>query len=352
MRAIVMDGPVGTLESVRSQDREAPRPGPGQVLVRMRLSPVNPSDLNYVHGAYAHYLEDLAWNGAGPRSFDPEGKRVHPTPPFVLGGEGLGIVEASGGGLVARRLVGKRIALTGSPTGLWQEHVVVDAKRAIVLPEEIPDEQGAMFFVNPLTAVALVEHVLALPRGSFLLQTAAGSSLAAIVREIARDRGITTIDVVRRPEAAAELRKRGVVHAISTAETDVLAEVRALTRGHGVDGALDCVGGESAAMALRSLARYGKLVVFGTLGKVPMPFEPRALMMRGATITGFFLPHWIDARSPLVLLRALGRVKALLASGRVRTKVRETFSMEEFRPALESASRGGEGKVMLRIGAP
>lgn len=349
MRAIVMSGPVGSLDSVILEEREDPRPKPGQVRVRMLRSPVNPSDLNYVHGAYAQFLADLPWNAHEPLAFDPDRKRIHPVRPFVLGGEGLGVVDSSGGGLLGRRLVGQRVAVSGSPTGLWQDRVVVDAKRAIPLPEAISDEQGAMFFVNPLTAVAMVEHVLALPKGTYLLQTAAGSSLAAIVRVLARSRGITTIDLVRRPEAAEELRRLGVRYALHT-EGDVLAEIRSITRGRGVDGALDCVGGETAALCVRALGRYGKLVVFGTLGRAAVPLESRALMMRGGTLQGFFLPHWLDAQHPLVLLRAIRRVRSLLASGEVHTEVRSLHELADFRAALESASHGGHGKAMLRLG--
>ncbi len=343
-----MKGPFGSLDSVVLEERDRPRPGPGEVLVRMALSPINPSDLNYVHGAYAHYLEDLPWNAARPLRFDPQGKRVHPTQPFVLGGEGLGTVVESGGGLLARRLVGKRVAVAGGPTGLWQEYAVVDAKRAVALPDEVSDEQGAMFFVNPLTAVAMVEHVLAASPGDFLLQTAAGSALAAIVREVARDRGVTTIDLVRRPDAREELTRAGVPHALCT-EDDVLAEVRRITGGRGVAGALDCVGGETGALAMRALGRYGKLVVFGTLSKQPTPFEPRALMMRGGAIQGFFLPHWLDRQNPLTLLRTLSRVKSLLAAGRVRTPTRARFPLADFRQALHAASDSQPGKILLHL---
>lgn len=350
MRAIVMHGPYGSLDSVRLEGGARPRPGPGQVLVRMRYSPVNPSDLNYVHGTYAAFLGDLAWNGGRPLRFDPAGVRVHPEQPFIMGGEGMGVVEESGGGLLARRLVGKRVAVAGAPVGLWQSYAVVDARRAVPLPREVSDEQGAMFFVNPLTAVAMFEHVLALRRGQFLLQTAAGSALAGIVRALARARGVVTIDLVRRPEAAEALRKGGVPHALCVGD-DVLGEVRRITGGRGVDGALDCIGGDHAALAMRMLGRYGRLVLFGTLGREPMPLEARALMMRAGAIEGFFLPHWLDAQGPLVLLRALGRVKGLLASGAVQTKVRATYGLDDFRAALEAAAGGGEGKVMLRLDA-
>ncbi len=347
-RAVVMHGPFGTLDAVRLEERERPRPKRGEVLVRMRLSPVNPSDLNYVHGSYAEFLKDLAWNDGSPLRFDPKGLRVHPSQPFVMGGEGMGVVVESGGGLLARRLVGKRVAVAGSPTGVWQSYAVVNARRAVPLPSAVPDEQGAMFFVNPLTAVAMVENVLALPRGSFLLQTAAGSALAAIVRAIARERGIVTIDLVRRREAAEALRSSGVAHALCI-DDDVLAEVRRITAGRGVDGALDCIGGAYADLAMRALGRYGKLVLFGTLGNEPTPLEARALMMRAGLVQGFFLPHWLDAQNPFVLLRTLGRVKRLLASGAVSTKIRAAYRLDAYREALDAAAAGGDGKIMLRF---
>lgn len=350
MRAAILERADGDPSSVVVRDVPRPRPARGQVLVAMQAAPVNPSDLNYLDGAYAAYLADTSWNLVGrPLAFDPAGARLHPSPPFVLGGEGTGRVVEAGASLLARRLVGKRVALTGSPVGLYQEFAVVDAMRAVVLPESLDEGAAATLFVNPLTALALVEHVLRPKKGHHVLVTAAGGALAAMVRRLCEARGASTIDVVRSEAGRARLAQAGARH-VFVAGPDLPRRVAELTRGEGAMGAIDCVGGDTADLAMRCLGRYGTLVVYGTLGREPMPLESRALMMRGGRIVGFFLPHFLDRRNPLELLRLVRRARAMAEAGETRVTVRSTYAIEDVRAALADARAGGDGKVLLRLG--
>jgi NADPH:quinone reductase-like Zn-dependent oxidoreductase len=159
-------------------DTPIPQPGPGQARVRLLMSPVNPSDLNFLHGTYHQALQCIVWNqqqAEGSKVFyDPAQATACPQPPYSVGGEGVGMVDAAGSGFLARCLAGKRVAIAGGPpNGTWQEYTVVDAKKAVALPSAISSEQGAMFFVNPITAYVLVREVLRVPRGRWLLLTAA-----------------------------------------------------------------------------------------------------------------------------------------------------------------------------------
>ena len=75
-------------------------------------------------------------------------------------------MEESGGGLLGRRLVGRRVAVVGGPpNGTWQEQTLIDAKRAFPVPRSLSDAEACSFFVNPLTALIMVRHVLQVPRG-------------------------------------------------------------------------------------------------------------------------------------------------------------------------------------------
>src|SRR5260370_41826202 len=102
MKAVVFDKFGDPGEVLQIRDLPAPEPGPGQVRVRMLASPVNPSDLLYVRGQY----------GSQPRL------------PATPGFEGVGIVEAAGGGLLGRLRLGKRVAVLNGETVNWQEQVV------------------------------------------------------------------------------------------------------------------------------------------------------------------------------------------------------------------------------------
>ena len=146
-------------EDIRIEDVPIPEPGPGQVRVRMRMSPVNPSDLNFVRGTYHQALERIIWNqrrtdGDSRVYFDPGRSNACPEPPYALGGEGVGVVDACGDGFRARRLRGRRVAVaSGPPNGTWQEYTVVDAKRAVAMPDSTNEltNVSTMKMPNPST---------------------------------------------------------------------------------------------------------------------------------------------------------------------------------------------------------
>src|SRR2546429_1200172 len=131
MKAIVFDRFGDPAEVLQVRDLPMPELGPGQVRVRMLYSPINPSDLMVVRGEYGR-LPDL---------------------PATPGFEGVGVVDASGGGLLARLRLGRRVAVLNGTGGNWQEYVIVPAKQVVPVPYQLKDEQAATFFVNPASAL-------------------------------------------------------------------------------------------------------------------------------------------------------------------------------------------------------
>lgn len=345
-------------EDIEIVDIAKPEPGPGQVCVRMLLSPVNPSDLNFVHGTYHEALQRIIWNQEtrpdGQVFFDPGHNNPCPAPPYALGGEGMGTVESVGSGFFARRLAGKRVAIAAPPpNGAWKEYAVVNAVKAVALPDTIPDEQGAMFFVNPFTAYVMTREVLKVPRDQWLLVTAAGSALGKSVVRLGKLCGFKTLCVVRSDSNSDALRELGADAIVETDQQDLIQSVSDITSGQGVRYAIDCVGGELTANVVRCLGFGGRLLVYGTLANSPMTVPLRDLMMPGAEISGFLLPNWLATQSPLRLLGVLRTVKRLMGGGMFDTEVTETCELDQVSEAIAAATRPGRtGKVMLRISKP
>lgn len=344
-------------EDIRIVDVPVPVPGPGQVRVRMIASPVHPSDFHFVQGIYYRALQRVIWNHAGAAPdgrvyFDPRHRDECPVPPYSLGREGVGVVEASGGGFLARRLVGKRVLVGGGPpNGVWQEHVAIDVRRAIAVPKELPDDQAAMYLANPFSACVLVREILKVPRDSWLLVTAAGSALGKSVVRMGRRDGFRTICVVRSSANTAELMKLGADAVVETDRHDLIAEVARLTAGQGVGAALDCVGGKVARDVVRCLGVNGRLVLYGTMAESPIELHPRDLMMPMAQVEGFYVGNWIARQSPLKLLGVLRAVKRLTAEGLFETDVSETYPLDRVADAVAASLQAGRtGKVVLRIG--
>jgi NADPH:quinone reductase-like Zn-dependent oxidoreductase len=332
MRAIVFDrfGDPGEVLEVREVPR--PEPGRGQVRVRMLASPVNPAELLTVRGTY--------------------GRR--PPLPATPGFEGVGVVEAAGPGLLRhlRRLVpGRRVVVLNGQSGNWQEEVVVPATQLVPVAGDLPDEQAATFFVNPATALAMVRRVLAVPRGAWLLQTAAGSALGRMLIRLGKHDGFRTLNVVRRREQAEELLRAGADAVVCTADEMLEERVQAITGGRGVPFAVDAVGGATGSAVLRSLGPRGRMLVYGTLSEEPLEVNPRTLMAGQKSVEGFWLSEWARAQGKVTMLGLLRQISGLLRAGVLTSEVGATFPLEQVREAVrEAAAPGRKGKVLLRLG--
>jgi len=350
MKSAAIDSYSDDASTVEVRDVAAPRPGPGQVRVRMRMAPVNPSDFNYIDGIYERSFARMIWNRDAERPTDSPGSDVFPRPPYSLGVEGVGVVEESGGGLLGRRLVGKRVAVvSGPPNGTWQEETLIDARRAFPVPRSLSDAQACSFFVNPLSALVLVRQVLQVPRGAMLLQTAAGSALSQMVRNLAREDGFRVIDVVRSRAGAVRLKQANSKHVIALEDEDLLEAVHRVAPG-GVECVLDCVGGATGSEVLRTLAPGGRMVCYGTLSREPISLPPRDIMMPMTSIEGFYLSAYLAKRTLFQRLALVRKTAKLIESGVLGTSVEQTYRLDDLHAALEHARRPGRtGKVLLDL---
>jgi NADPH:quinone reductase-like Zn-dependent oxidoreductase len=315
-------------EVLEVRELPQPEPGPGQVRVRVTASPINPSDLMTIRGEY--------------------GRKPHL--PATPGYEGFGVVEAAGSGLLGRLRRGKRVAILSGAGGTWSESVVVSAKHVVPVPDNLPDDQGATFFVNPATALIMVRRVLKVPSGSWLLQTAAGSALGRMVIRLGQRDGFRTVNIVRRSEQIDELKRLGADVVLSSTEGSIPDRVQAATGGAPVRFGLDAVGGATGAAALQSLGPRGRLLIYGTLSGEPIALDPRSLIVHGASVEGFWLTNWIQAHGPLTMLCLFREIKKFLADGVLTTDIGTTFPLEQVRDAVRlAATPGRTGKVLLRM---
>ncbi|MGL4553004.1 MAG: zinc-dependent alcohol dehydrogenase family protein, partial [Gemmataceae bacterium] len=252
-----------------------------------------------------------------------------------------------------RGLKGKRVAVLNGVGGNWAEQAVVSSRHVVPLPDHVADEQGATFFVNPASAIVMTRHVLKVPRGGWLLQTAAGSALGRMVIRLAARDGFQTINLVRRRAQVDELKKLGAHEVLVLGEDDVPARVRALTgKDGGVGHAIDCVGGEMGSEAVKCLGKGGRLLLYGTLSNEPIRFDPRGLMVGGKKIEGFWLSEWVRGQSPLAMLSLFGKIKTLMQDGVIGTEVGTVFGLDRVAEAAREAEKPARGgKVLLRIGS-
>jgi NADPH:quinone reductase-like Zn-dependent oxidoreductase len=275
-----------------------------------------------------------------------------PKLPFTPGYEGVGIVEEAGGPIAwLRGLKGKRVAVLNGTGGNWAEHVVIPTRQCVPLPDNIPNNQAASFFVNPATAIVMTKYVLKVPRDGWLLQTAAGSALGRMIIRLAKREGFKTINLIRRRAQVEDLKQLGADEVLVHGEDDIPARVQALTPSTGGVGyAIDCVGGAMGSEAVKCLGTGGRLLLYGTLSNESIAFDPRRLMVGKKSIEGFWLADWVKAQGPMTMLSLFSQITKAMREGILTTDVGSTFPLERIAEAAveaEKVARGG--KVLLRI---
>ncbi len=312
------------------REQPVPQPEGGQVRVRMLASPINPSDLMFIRGDYT----------------------LKPRLPSGAGFEGVGIVEAAGGGPLPRLMLGKRVAVLNRRGGNWADYVVVPVQQLVPLKKHLSIEQAATFFVNPATAFIMTRLVLQIPEGQWLVQSAAGSELGKMVIRLGRRFGFRTLNIVRREAQIEELKQLGADRVIafdaSRQTPQQLAELIREQTNDSARYAIDSVGGAVGTGISQALSRAGRMLVFGTLSNEPIQLAPRDLMTPGATIEGFWLGNFMDTLNLFAKLRLVSTLSGLIADGTLCSAIGAKFALNDFAAAVHQAQQSGRnGKVLF-----
>lgn len=328
MKAVVFEKCGEPSEVLTVCETKTTQPQRGEVRIRMLASPVNPSDLLFIRGEY----------GKSPKL------------PASPGFEGVGIVEESGGGILGWRVKGRRVAVLNSKGGNWAEEVIIPARQAVPVPEDLTDEQAATFFVNPASALVMTQDVLRIPKGAWLLQSAAGGALGKMIIRLGKEQGFRTINLVRREEQIDELKKLGADEVLCDSEANIIEKVENLTQGKGVPFAIDPVGGQTASAMVQCLSSEGRMLVYGSLSNETIAFHSRRLITGSKRIEGFWLSEWVQRQGILKMLRLFRRISRFLRGGTLDTHIGQIFSVDDVQQAVQEAETPGhQGKVLIRL---
>ncbi len=297
-------------------------PGAGEVKVKILATPIHPANLLQIAGQYA----------------------AAPALPSIPGGEGVGSVVEVGPG-VDHLQVGQNVLLAGIG-GTWRDEVVAPA--ASFLPAPPGDvEQLSMLAVNPLTAHLMLEDFADLKPGDWIIQSAANSAVGEMVIQLAVQRGLNTVNIVRREELILPLKSLGAT-VVLVDGPDLVEQVQAATDDADIRLAFDCVGGETHQRMTETLGYGASIVTYGTLSGQQPELNVSALVTKDIRPRGFWLQQWYATASPEKKQAALGALVPLIASGEVKTKVDSRFPLEEISEAVtRAAASGRDGKVLL-----
>ncbi|MEK3886428.1 zinc-dependent alcohol dehydrogenase family protein [Bacillus sp. FSL K6-3431] len=258
----------GSPENVlKVENKNIQQPMNGEVLVRMTMRPINPSDLLPIYGAYSHRI----------------------SLPSIPGYEGVGIVEEVGSS-VSHELIGRRVLpLRGE--GTWQDFVKTSANLAVPIPRSICDDIAAQLYINPLTAWLICTNVLALKPDDILLVNAGGSSIGRILAQLAKILGFRLIAITRNNLYREELLQLGASYVINTLDSSFRQTIMELTKGRGASAAIDSVGGIDGTELAFCLKPNSILLTIGLLSGHPVNWA-KVSQQTKVIVKMFHLRHW------------------------------------------------------------
>jgi NADPH2:quinone reductase len=280
--------PEGILE-LSLEQVPTPAPKPEEVVVRVDASPINPSDLGLLLAAAD--LSTTKQVGAVTTALIPSevlralGGRLGQSLP--VGNEGAGVVVAAGNSPAAQALLGKTVSAIGG--AMYANYRVLHVGQVQALPEGVTPEEGASWFVNPMTALGMVE-TMRTEGHSALVHTAAASNLGQMLQKICLADGVPLVNIVRKPEQAKILRDLGAKYVVDSSQASFMQELIEAVSATSATIAFDAIGGGPLASQIltamevaankkaESFSRYGSTVhkqvyIYGGLDRGPTPLN-------------------------------------------------------------------------------
>ena len=289
------------------QDIPMPQPSADEVVIRIEAAPLNPSDLAVLFGAADMTTAKQSGSDKSPvitadvpaQLMSSVKARVDKATP--VGNEGAGIVVAAGSSPAAQALIGKMVAVIGG--GTYRQYICANVQSCLELKEGTTAKEGASSFVNPLTALAMVETMRAEGHKA-LIHAAAASNLGQMLNRICLADGVDLINIVRKPEQETLLREMGAKYVVNSSSDTFLADLTAAITETGATIAFDPIGGGqltsdilncmevAAARDLKEHSVYGsdtykQVYIYGALDRGPITLHRNFGFAWG--INGFLL---------------------------------------------------------------
>ncbi|MFL9481623.1 zinc-dependent alcohol dehydrogenase family protein [Chitinophagaceae bacterium LWZ2-11] len=323
MKALVFETIGEPKDVLILKEIDKPTLGEGEALVKMCYSTINPADHLFMKGSY----------------------RIKAVLPQIAGFEGVGTVEACG------EKVDLPIGTTVSffYAKAWAEYVAVPKDQLHVLPKELPLEKAAQFTLNPMTAWGLLKTVNVKP-DDWLLLTAGNSTVAKLIIQFAKQKNIRTIAAIRTLEFADELKNIGADAVVDVNTNDWVEQVKALTKGMGVNAVLDPVGGDIGTNALQCIALNGKHIVYGALSKDTVQFNNSLISYKNITIGGFGVRKFLADLGVDEKAEMIKSLTTIISQPAFKMEVAGIYDLKDFVKAFEAEKADNKkGKILLRI---
>jgi NADPH:quinone reductase len=306
----------------RLSDIPSPKPGPGEVLVRIAAAGLNFADLLMIRGAYQEM----------------------PALPFTLGLELAGTVEALGPGTEGPA-VGTRVAVFAGQ-GALAEYGAFPAARCLPIPASMPFEEAAGFLIAYGTSHLALDRRARLQPGETLLVLGAGGGVGLTAVEIGALMGARVIACAR-GAAKLEAARAAGAHLLVDSETVDLRE--AVKADGGADVVYDAVGGEPFRAALRTMRPEGRMLLIGFASGIVPEIPANHLLVKNVSVTGVYWGGYLQF-APEALTGSLATLLGWYGDGRLRPHVSHVLPLERAAEGLDLLrTRQATGKVVIRV---
>jgi NADPH2:quinone reductase len=313
----------GGPEVLRLDDVPDPKPGPGQVLVRIRAAGVNPVDTYIRMGTYT----------------------MTPALPYIPGADAAGVVDAVGDG-VKRVRKGDRVYVVrtaGPPlTGGYAELAVCHEPLVQPLPSGVSFSQGAAVAVPYGTAYRGLHHKAHARPGETVLVHGASGGVGIAAVQLAIAHGMTVVGTAGSERGRTLVQEHGAHHVLDHTAPDYLQKLMALTEGRGADVILEMLANVNLQKDLDVVARFGRIIVIGNRGAIEI--NARGTMTKDAAILGLALPN----ATPEEMAQIHAALGAGLANGTLKPVVGQELPLRDAARAHEAVLKpGAYGKIVL-----
>ncbi|MDP1839197.1 MAG: zinc-dependent alcohol dehydrogenase family protein [Reyranella sp.] len=323
MKQVLIDGYGTPWEVARCAEvPDVGEPGPDEVVFDVLAFPINPADMWFCKGSY----------------------RLKPPLPATPGAECVGRVVAVG---AAVRHVAQGDLVINLQRENWTQRRRVKGDDAIPLPPGIDLRQAAMVRINPPTAQLMLSDFVDLKAGDWVIQNVANSAVGRLLIVLAKQRGLRTVNVVRRADLAGELKALGADLVIVDGD-DLAARVAAVTGDANIRLGVEAIGGAATGRIVDCVATDATVVHYGSMSGEDPKVGRSNFIYRGVKLTGFMLGRGLAKRSPEKIRAIYADLAGQVMAGTLSAPVDTIYPIEKIQEALAHADKGGRnGKILV-----
>ena len=297
-------------------------PAADEVVFDVLAFPINPADMWFCRGSY----------------------RLKPPLPATPGAECVGRVAAVGS---AVKHVRKGDLVINLQRENWAQRRKVKGDDAIPLPAGVDLRQAAMVRINPPTAQLMLSDFVDLKPGDWVIQNVANSAVGRLLIVLAKQRGLRTVNVVRRSDLAGELKALGA-DVVVTDSSDLARQVGEATGDARIMLGVEAIGGAATGRLADCIATDGTLVHYGSMSGEDPKVTRNNFIYRGVRLTGFMLGRFLARRSPEQIRAIYADLGGQVMAGKLFAPVDTVYPIEKIKDALAHADKGGRnGKILV-----